>query len=242
MEMAIKNITKTFAGVTALHDVSILFESGKITSIIGPNGSGKTTLTHLLTGIHSFDGGAVALGGRTFFRIDREQVYMEGIGRTFQEVRLFGQLSVAENIMLALAHRGVTRAACERSTKSMRAKTRSLLADVELEEKSDAFADTLSYGQRKLLEIARVRALAPSIIFFDEPFAGLFPEMIERVVSIMQHMRDEGVTQILIEHNLELIRRLSDRLIVLDAGSVLAHGAPDDVLARTDVMTAYLGK
>lgn len=239
--LEIKNLTKHFDGVTALDDVSLEFEKGTITALIGPNGSGKTTLTHVLTGIHSWDHGTVLLNDGVLRAIHRESVRSHSIARTFQDVRLFGQMSVLDNVLIALGKRGVASSLFEHSRPALRKRAVDLLTRVGLLDKQAADAETLSYGQRKLLEIARVEALDPAVIFFDEPFAGLFPEMIETIVTVMQEFRKRGATQVLIEHNIDLIKRLSDRVVVLDAGRVLAIGGADEALHNPAVIEAYLG-
>lgn len=240
--LEIKNLTKHFDGVIALDDVSLTFEKGTITALIGPNGSGKTTLTHVLTGIHALDRGTVLLNDGVLRTIHRERVRDHGIARTFQDVRLFGQMSVLDNVLIALSKQGVASSLFEHTRPRLRKRAVDLLTRVGLSGKQTSKVETLSYGQRKLLEIARVEALEPAVIFFDEPFAGLFPEMIETIVAIMEEFRKRGATQVLIEHNIDLIKRLSDRVVVLDAGRVLAIGSADEVLSTPAVIEAYLGK
>ena len=238
--LSIQNLTKHFDGVTALDGVSLEFTAGQITSVIGPNGSGKTTLTNVLTGIMSADGGSVHLGSVPW-PTNRELLVSRGVARTFQEARLFSQVSTLDNLLIALAPRGAARAMCTRPSRSVMQKASDLLDRVGLADKKFALAESLSYGQRKLLEIARVLALEPRIVFYDEPCAGLFPEMIERIEGVMRALRSQGVTQILIDHRVDLIRRISDTVIVLDAGGVLARGTVDEVLNDPRVIEAYLG-
>lgn len=242
VHLAVENITKHFDGVYALQGVSFVIEKGTITSIIGPNGSGKTTFTNIASGMYPWDEGVVALDGRRFSVFISHQVLRLGITRTFQDVRLFPQMTVNDNLLVVVTHRSLVRSLITRESKTNREHVHALLEKVGLLEKQFSRVETLSYGQRKLLEIARVLAIDPLLIFFDEPFAGLFPAMVSRVVSIMKDLRLRGVTQVLIEHNMELIQQLSDRVIVLDGGSVLAQGAPKEVLSQRDVIEAYLGE
>ena len=238
-----KHLYKHFDGVKAVDRLSLSFEKGKITSVIGPNGSGKSTLINLLTGFIPFDGGEVVVNGSTRLTILRPYEGKElGITRTFQDVRLFEQMPVLDNVLVVLTERGVFGALFEKHGKLHLAKAEEVLNRVGLWEKRHALAKNLSYGQRKLLEIARVLAMNPDIIFFDEPFAGLFPEMLKVVVSVMKELRVQEKTQILVEHNMELIRELSDHLIVLDSGELLAEGKPNEVLAKREVIEAYLGE
>ncbi|MBI4136104.1 MAG: ABC transporter ATP-binding protein [Candidatus Vogelbacteria bacterium] len=238
-----KNLTKHFDGVYAVRDLSVEFRPGEITGLIGPNGSGKTTLINLLTGLTPFDAGAVYLGQDTKLRRLRPyEVSAYGLTRTFQEVRLFEQLPVLDNILLMLTERGVWPALFERHRSFHLAVAKRVLRRVGLWEKRDSLAVNLSYGQRKLLEIARALAMKAEVYFFDEPFAGLFPEMATTVAKILQELRQTGKTIILVEHNMNLIRQLSDRVVVVDSGELLAEGAPAEVLNRRKVVEAYLGE
>ncbi|MDO8594010.1 MAG: ABC transporter ATP-binding protein [bacterium] len=238
-----KQLYKHFDGVKAVDHLSLSFEKGKITSVIGPNGSGKSTLINLLTGFIPFDSGEVVIAGKETLKVIQPYETKElGITRTFQDVRLFEQMPVLDNVLVVLTERSVFGALFEKHGKLHLAKAEEVLTRVGLWDKRNALAKNLSYGQRKLLEIARVLAMNPDIIFFDEPFAGLFPEMLKVVVSVMKELRQQEKTQILVEHNMELIRELSDHLIVLDSGELLAEGKPQDVLSRREVIEAYLGE
>ncbi|MBI4599394.1 ABC transporter ATP-binding protein [Candidatus Uhrbacteria bacterium] len=239
--LEVKGLSKSFDGVHAVAGMSCSIEKGTITSIIGPNGSGKTTLTNCVTGMMPFDGGVLCASGVELARIVPHDVPTYGIARTFQNIRLFEQMIVRDNLLVVLTERAPLAALFERHSPLHEEQAEELLRHVGLWEKRDVLASRLSYGQRKLLEIARALAMRPLIIFFDEPFAGLFPEMVKTVVGIMKEFREQGGTIILIEHAMDLIRELSDHVIVMDAGTVLAEGAPAEVLSRTDVMEAYLG-
>ena len=247
--LSTKNLIKHFDGVYAVNKLSIKFEPKQITGIIGPNGSGKSTLINTLTGMLPIDGGEMLVAGKiNITRIHKYQVPFYGMTRTFQDVRLFEQMPVLDNILVVMTERSIWSSLFERHTAFHLEKAEDVLKKVGLWEKRKELAKNLSYGQRKLLEIARILAMTQSgvgdinIIFFDEPFAGLFPEMIKTVVVIMKELRDQGKAVVLIEHNMELIRQLSDYLYVLDSGELLAEGKPDEVLARKDVVEAYLGE
>src|SRR3989338_4457198 len=238
-----KQLYKHFDGVKAVNKLSLSFEKGKITSVIGPNGSGKSTLVNLLTGFVPFDGGEIVISGKLHFtKVKCSDVAGYGLTRTFQDVRLFEQMSVLDNVLVVLTERSVLGALFERHGALHLTKAEEVLKQVGLWEKRQALAKDLSYGQRKLLEIARVLAMNPDIVLFDEPFAGLFPEMLKVVVSVMKELRAAGKTQILVEHNMELIRELSDHIFVLDSGELLAEGKPTEVLAKREVVEAYLGE
>ncbi|MBI2097943.1 MAG: ABC transporter ATP-binding protein [Candidatus Vogelbacteria bacterium] len=238
-----KNLSKHFDGVAAVAKLSLEFRPGQITGLIGPNGSGKSTLINLLTGVLPWDEGVVKIGEDTTLSALKSYVAADyGLTRTFQEVRLFEQLSVLDNILLMLTERGVWPALFERHQSFHLAEAERMLGRVGLWEKRQALANALSYGQRKLLEIARALATKAEVYFFDEPFAGLFPEMAKTVAKILRELRQAGKTVILVEHNMNLIRDLSDRVIVLDSGELLAEGQPEKVLARREVVDAYLGE
>jgi ABC-type branched-subunit amino acid transport system ATPase component len=242
-----KNLSKHFDGVRAVDGLSLQFEAGKITSIIGPNGSGKSTLVNLLTGLIPFDAGEVIISGQEkLTRVRSSEVVAYGLTRTFQDVRLFEQMTVLDNILVVLTDRLVIGALFEKHGQLHLAKAEEVLQLVNLWEKRHQLAASLSYGQRKLLEIARVLALEQAFpiqtFLFDEPFAGLFPEMIKIVTAVLEKLKQAGKAVVLIEHNMELIRQLSDHVFVLDGGQLLAAGAPADVLAQWAVIEAYLGE
>jgi len=237
-----KNLVKRFEGVHALDSLSIAIQPGQVTGIVGPNGSGKTTLINVVTGMLPLDSGTVMVSGVTLRRIVPHEVSRYGLTRTFQDIRLFEQMSVLDNILVVLTERNVFSALFEAHTEYHLKRAEHVLEEVGLKDKRHALARNLSYGQRKLLEIARVLAMEAKVIFLDEPFAGLFPEMVKRVTSIVQALKSRGTTVVLVEHNMEIIRELADYLIVMDSGQLLAAGEPMAVLKRRDVIEAYLGE
>ena len=236
-----REISKHFGAVRAVDQLTLSIPQEGMTSIVGPNGSGKSTLVNLLSGTLPLNGGMVIIDGVGLKVVKAHDTRTYGLTRTFQEVRLFNQMSVWDNIMVVLTDRGLFPALMERAKPSHKEKARSILENVEMWEKRRALAINLSYGQRKLLEIGRAMALDVSIYLFDEPFAGLFPSMLERVKAIMKRMRDQGHTIIFISHNMDIVRELSDHIIVLDSGTLLAEGEVEEVLSRPDVIGAYLG-
>ncbi len=234
-------ISKHFGAVRAVDRLSLSIPRKGMTSIVGPNGSGKSTLVNLLSGTLPLDGGMVIVNGAGLRVVHAHETPAHGITRTFQEVRLFDQISVLDNIMVVLTSRSVFSALMERTRSERRDKAQAILENVGMWEKRDSLAMELSYGQRKLLEIGRAMAMDVSTYLFDEPFAGLFPQMLERVKDIMRLMRDEGHTIIFISHNMDIVRELTDHLIVLDSGRLLTAGEVEDVLTSNEVIQAYLG-
>jgi branched-chain amino acid transport system ATP-binding protein len=236
-----KEVSKHFGAVRAVDRLSMSIFREWITCIVGPNGSGKSTLMDLLSGMLPLDGGIVIIDGVGLRVLKAHQTPDHGITRTFQEVRLFDQISVWDNIMVVLTERRLFPSLLERTKPRYKEKAQSILQSVGMWEKRDSMAMDLSYGQRKLLEIGRAIALDVDIYLFDEPFAGLFPRMLERVKAILKDMREQGHTIVFVSHNMDIVRELSDHVFVLDSGTLLAVGEVEEVLGRSNVIDAYLG-
>lgn len=237
----VSNLKKQFAGVKALKGVSLSFPAAQITGVIGPNGSGKTTLINALTGMIPLSGGSIIVNDDKRETIRSHEVLGLGMTRTFQTIRLFGQMSVLDNILVALQTKNPFTALGEFSIAGHAKHAEQLLKRFNLADKRGENAENLSYGQRKLLEVARALATDANVYFFDEPFAGLSPAMREIVADVLCDLRENDKTVILIEHNMDVIRALCDNCIVLDAGNVLAEGKPVNVLSDKKVIEAYLG-
>ena len=235
------DISKLFGAVRAVDQLSISIPRKGMTSIVGPNGSGKSTLINLLSGTLPLDGGMVIIDGVGLKVVKAHETPEHGLTRTFQEVRLFDQISVWDNIMVVLTNRSLLPAMIERAKAEYREKAQRILENVGMWDKRSSLAMNLSYGQRKLLEIGRAMALDVNTYLFDEPFAGLFPQMLERVKDIMKQMRDEGHTIVFVSHNMDIVREMSDHIIVLDSGRLLTSGEVEDVLNQEEVIEAYLG-
>jgi len=236
-----KNISKNFNGVKAVDNLSITISPGKITGLIGPNGSGKTTLINLLSGVLPADSGVVIIGDTTAKHIKPYKIIGCGLTRTFQNIRLFNQMTVEDNILIALTKRGVLNALWEKTKKRHSKTAQEILNKVALWEKRHELAINLSYGQRKLLEIGRALATQAEIYLLDEPFAGLFPEMRKLVANLILELKNSGKTVVIIEHSMDIIQALCDQVIVLDSGAVLENGTPQEVLQNKKVIAAYLG-
>ncbi len=236
------DLSKHFDAVRAVDELTVSIPKTGITSIVGPNGSGKSTFVNLLSGTLPIDGGLVIIDGVGLRVVKAHESPQHGVTRTFQEVRLFDQISAWDNIMVVLTERRLLPSLLERRRPAHREKAERILKEVGMWEKREAMAGELSYGQRKLLEIGRAMAMDAQTYLFDEPFAGLFPQMLERVKEIVVRMRDEGHTLIFISHNMDIVRELPDHLIVLDSGKLLTQGEVHDVLSRAEVIEAYLGE
>jgi len=243
ISLAIKNIRKNFAGIIALDDLSMEFKKGSIIGIIGPNGSGKTTLANILSGIITNDNGLFVFD--EFFEVEKinpNETAFYKISRTFQDVRLFNQMSVLDNVLTVISEKSIFDSIFSKHIDFHLKKTKKILKETNLWGKRNCLAANLSYGQKKLLEMARIMASDTEIIIFDEIFSGLFPEMIGKIVDIIKRLKDEGKTVIVIEHNMKIIIDLCDHVYVLDDGHLLAEGRPEKVLEEKKVLEAYLGK
>jgi ABC-type branched-subunit amino acid transport system ATPase component len=240
--LATEHVSKNFLGVQALKELSIEFGEGQCTGLIGPNGSGKSTLLNIASGLVSLSGGAVVLSDRHFEKIKPYRILKYGMTRTFQDGRLIAQMSTLDNLLLAMAERKPFRALFQFHKREDHERAEAMLRRVNLWDKKDNLAGGLSYGQRKLLEITRAMATGADIYLLDEPFSGLFPEAIEIIAGLIEDMNKKGKTIVLIEHSMDLIARLCDHVIALDAGKLLAQGPPHEVLHNEEVLEAYLGK
>lgn len=239
---ATKRLVKKFGGVHAVDHVTLSFEGGEITALVGPNGSGKTTFINTVTGMLALDDGSVLIGTTELKKVRASDIASYGVTRTFQSVRLIEQISVLDNILLVLTERNVWSALFERHGTYHLERAEEVLRRVGLWDKRHEHAEKLSYGQRKLLEIARAMSMRAKIYFFDEPFAGLFSEMVKVVSGILLDLKASGAAVVLVEHNMSLVRELADKCYVLDTGKVIAQGTPESVLRQENVIEAYLGK
>lgn len=238
-----KGLTKYFSGIHAVDRLSLGIEKGSISGIIGPNGSGKTTLINLLSGILKIDGGEIIIEESVkFSQVLPHQISTFGITRTFQNIRVFEQMTVLDNLLVVITSRNVFGSLFEKHTMHHQKIVREILQKTKLWDKRSELAVNLSYGQRKLLEIARTLAMKAEIYLFDEPFAGLFPQMRKIIARIIKELKQKNKTVVLVEHDIGLIRELCDYIFVMDEGKLLAEGKPEEVLEKREVVEAYLGE
>lgn len=238
----IRHLTKKFGRTEAVKNFSADVFNNTIVGFVGPNGSGKTTVINLLTGVILMNQGDIHINCVKV--IDKNKLinnYFFGISRTFQDTRIFDQMSVLENVLIVLNKRNVFNSLFEVKNIFHSNKSEEVLKKVNLWGKRDELAGNLSYGQRKLLEFARVLAINTKICIFDEPFAGLFPNMRLTISKLLLDLKTSGKTIILIEHDMDQILRLSDYILVMNAGKLIARGNPSSILVRKDVLDIYLG-
>ncbi|MBQ6216265.1 MAG: ABC transporter ATP-binding protein [Erysipelotrichaceae bacterium] len=248
--LQVKNLGIDFGGLTAVNNLNMEIEENEIVGLIGPNGAGKTTVFNMLTKVYDPSRGTILLDGKDIAKMTTEEVNKAGIARTFQNIRLFGKLSVIDNVKTgmnnhhaysvldALLHTGKRR----EHEKQIEEKAEELLKIFNLHDAKDIEADSLPYGAQRRLEIARALATEPKLLLLDEPAAGMNPQETEELMNTIRFVRDKfNISILLIEHDMSLVMNICERIYVLNYGMLLAKGNPDEIKNNEKVIKAYLG-
>jgi branched-chain amino acid transport system ATP-binding protein len=246
--LSVRGLTRRFGGLTAVDNVDLDVQAGQIHGLIGPNGSGKTTCINLISGVLRPDAGSVMLAGKELAREPTHAVAGLGLARTFQNIRVFGRMTVLENVLVgfnrSLGYRLLDVFSLRTGTAERRlnGQAMELLKFVGLEQKHGTLATSLSYGEQRLVEIARGLALSPRLLLLDEPLVGMNPIEVDHVVELLKRMRSNGLTMLLVEHKMRVVMSICDHITVLNFGRRIASGQPEEVRANPEVISAYLGE
>ena len=246
-----EKLSKVFGGLKAVSNFEMHIEKGELIGLIGPNGAGKTTAFNLLTGVYQPTTGVIEFDGEGVIGLKPFQITQKGIARTFQNIRLFSELSVLDNVKIAY-HSHVKYSVAEavfrvgryfKEEQEIEEKAIEFLKIFKLEHKKDEIAKNLPYGEQRRLEIARALAAKPKLLLLDEPAAGMNPQETQQLMEMIHWIRDEfGLTILLIEHDMSLVMGVCERIYVLEYGSIIAHGTPDEIKNNPKVIEAYLGE
>ncbi|MDN5414834.1 MAG: ABC transporter ATP-binding protein [Lactococcus raffinolactis] len=248
--LEVKNLTKNFGGLTAVGDVNIELGASELVGLIGPNGAGKTTLFNLLTGVYEPSEGTVSLDGKILNGMPTYKIAAAGLSRTFQNIRLFKDLSVLDNVLIAMGTRKKSKLiesflrlpGYYKQEAEMKKEALELLAIFDLDVKHDSLAKNLPYGEQRRLEIVRALATQPKILFLDEPAAGMNPQETAELTALIKKIQQQfNITILLIEHDMSLVMNVTERIYVLEYGRLIAHGTPDEIKHNKRVIEAYLG-
>lgn len=248
----VESLTKTFGGIVAVDGANFELHEGEILGLAGPNGAGKTVTFNCITGQYAPDAGRVTFRGEDVTGLPPDAIARAGIGRTFQEVRVYPEMPVRENLMFASQEKEIARTAAgafaptakDTDDDALAAEADEMLETVDLDHLADADASSLSYGQRKILAFAAALMThpEPDLILLDEPMAGVNPTMINRLTEYLRSFNDRGKSFLLVEHNMRVMTDLCDRIVVMDAGTPIAAGPPEEVTSQERVIEAYFGE
>ena len=248
--ISVKNLKKSFGGLKAVDVQELSFKEGELTSIIGPNGAGKTTFFDLISGFQNADSGDILLNENNISNSQPYKIARMGMVRTFQLTKVFDRMTVLENLLFSGSEvnndsflRSILKLNSQKSyEKSLKEKAIEIMKDLNIGHMADSYARELSGGQKKLLELARAIINKPEILLLDEPLAGVNPKLAEDILSIIKTLSDNGITIIMVEHNIEAVMKISERIVVLAEGSLIADGSPSEIRSDKNVIEAYLGK
>ena len=240
--LELDQVTKRYGGIIAVNEATFSVEKGSITSLIGPNGAGKTTAFDTISGVIELDGGKIRYAGQDITNLRPWAVTKLGIGRTFQVTRELGEMTVLENLAVAGVPNSFASLIGGRIQQDEYDQAMEVLTFLGIEKLANEFSNRLSYGQRKLLELASVLMIEPNMILLDEPAGGVNPALLDRILDRIQAINDTGITFLIVEHNMDVVMRLSHSIVVMAHGQVLIQDTPDVVRNDERVLDAYLGE
>ena len=248
--ISVKNLKKSFGGLKAVDVHDLLFKKGQLTSIIGPNGAGKTTFFDLISGFQNSDSGEVYLNEKDISNSQPYKIARMGMVRTFQLTKVFDRMTVMENLLFSGSNidndsflNSILKLNSQKLYENnLKDKANEIMNDLNIAHMSNSYARELSGGQKKLLELARAIINEPEILLLDEPLAGVNPKLAEDILSLIKKLSESGITILMVEHNIEAVMKISERIVVLAEGSLIADGEPNEIRTDTNVIEAYLGK
>ena len=248
--ISVNNLKKSFGGLKAVDVQELFFKEGELTSIIGPNGAGKTTFFDLISGFQDADSGSIFLKDKDISNAQPYKIARMGMVRTFQLTKVFDRMTVMENLLFSGSNikndsflRSIIKLNSQKLYESnLREKANEIMNDLNIGHMANSYARELSGGQKKLLELARSIINEPEILLLDEPLAGVNPKLAEDILSLITKLSDSGITILMVEHNIEAVMKISERIVVLAEGSLIADGIPNEIRTNSNVIEAYLGK